>query len=308
MDGKSKRLSRAALNAYGSDLATRAYAELKANDNIENLLKIVRRDGSDYKVSQLGGTLAESDSMSVISDANAVSMDGSIYKTKGVLFAPKRSASGSDIKYASTGFTESIYEDDHFKAAVIDPSTGEHKNASKVLIGSTDASLMILDASARNPNSDIYFDYGEGEKLGSLKLELTSEKISQKDIKDVFLQGYNRGGIDNGITQLLELAEHNFENYVCLIYPDLRILSSESVINHDGQTISRNKTAAIDLPTYVIFCSTGISFITALSKATPGESVQNSILKIRKSDIKQVSNSRPYMGDMDRDTQDSLYS
>ncbi|MEM0202260.1 MAG: hypothetical protein QXR73_03725 [Candidatus Micrarchaeaceae archaeon] len=307
MDRISNRLSSAALKGYGSELAMRAYAELKANDNIEDKLKILKRDGSDYKVSQLGGTFAESDSLSMISDANAVSMGSSVYMTKRLLFAPKRGASDSDIKYAVTGFTESVYNDNYSKAAIINSSTGKHKNASEVLIGGNTSSLMVLDASAKGPNSEIYFNYGEGEWLGSLKLELTSEKISQKDIKDAFLQGYNKGGVEEGVTQLLELAKQNFENYVCMIYPDLRLLTSESAIDSNGYIVSKDNSTVINLPIYVIFYSMGTSFITVLSKATPGKHVRNNLFRIRRSDIKRVSNSRPYLGDMSSDTRGSLY-
>ena len=241
----------------------------------------------------------------------AYAEDGNVYslvvgKAKRLVFTPKHASPQEDIKYAVTGFTNDIYSDNYSKSAVIDSSTGDSKEQSNVLIGGNPKSLMMLDAGS-SPTSGVYFNYGEGGFLGSLKLELTSEKMSQRDIKDAFLSGYNRGGIEEGVTQLLALAKQNFENYVCIIYPDLRVRQSESMLNSEGEVVSKENVVAAELPTYVIFYDAGTSFMTALSKSTPGSSMKNSLFKIRRNGIKKVSNARPYM-DVPKDgTQEELY-
>jgi len=294
MDGNNKRLGKNVLRSSGSDLALHAYRELKSQDGIDEKLKMLRKEDSGFKVSQLGGMLAESESLSMINETHVASMNASAYKIKRHIFAPKNPADATDIKYAATGFTDSIYGDNYSKSKIVDTHTGELKDTSNVLIGGNNSSLMVLDASGSKPTADIYFDYGEGGSLGSLKLELTSERISQKDIKDVFLQGYNRGGIEEGVSQLLALAKQNFENYICIIYPDLRVRSGESIMNASGEVVSKVNTSTFDLPTYVIFYRMGTSFMTALSRATPGSPFKNSIFKIHSSDIRRISNSRPY--------------
>lgn len=306
MDVKGRKLSASALKGYGSDLALRAYAELKSTDGIEERLKMLRREAGSYSVSHLGGMLAESESASMINETDMVYIDDSVYKAKRLVFTPKHASPQEDIKYAVTGFTNDIYSDNYSKSAVIDSSTGDSKEQSNVLIGGNPKSLMMLDAGS-SPTSGVYFNYGEGGFLGSLKLELTSEKMSQRDIKDAFLSGYNRGGIEEGVTQLLALAKQNFENYVCIIYPDLRVRQSESMLNSEGEVVSKENVVAAELPTYVIFYDAGTSFMTALSKSTPGSSMKNSLFKIRRNGIKKVSNARPYM-DMPKDgTQEELY-
>ncbi|MEM3019906.1 MAG: hypothetical protein QW194_01090, partial [Candidatus Micrarchaeaceae archaeon] len=118
---------------------------------------------------------------------------------------------------------------------------------------------------------------------------------------------YNRGGIEEGVAQLLALAKQNFENYVCIIYPDLRLRRSESMLNSDGEIVSKENVEAIELPTYVIFYDAGTPFMTALSRSTPGSSMKNSLFKIRRNGIKKVSGARPYMDEPKDGTQEALY-
>ncbi|MGC8537361.1 MAG: hypothetical protein ACP5MZ_00020 [Candidatus Micrarchaeia archaeon] len=306
MDVKDRKLSASALRSHGSDLALRAYEELKSNDRIEEKLKMLRRDYANYSVSTLGGMLFESESASMINETDLVQIDDSVYKAKRLIFTPKSASPQEDIKYAVTGFTEDISLDNYSKSEVIDLSTGNSKDSSNVLIGGSPMSLMLLDAGI-TPTSDIYFDYGEGGYLGSLKLELEPERISQKDIKDAFLRGYNQGGIEEGVTQLLAMAEQNFENYVCIVYPGLSIRRSESIINSDNEVVSREDAHSVELPTYVIFYNAGTSFITALSRSTPGSSLKNSLFKIRRNEIKKVSTARPYLGVPKGSTQEDMY-